>query len=82
MSLVRRALFFFFRNPDNDTPDTLPDFPLRCQHCEALIRLVAVHPSERVTVGDHEGHLFRDEAGHIACDAEHRILHRPMPSVL
>jgi hypothetical protein len=82
VSLARRVLFFFFHNPDHLTPDTLPEFPLRCQHCEAAIRLAAVHPSERVTVSGHDGALFRDASGHIVCDRQHKILHRPMPSVL
>jgi hypothetical protein len=80
VSVLRRALRRLFRNPDYYLPDALPAFPLRCQRCTAAIRLAAIHPSERVA--ERELPVFRDASGHIVCDDEHRILHRPMPSVL
>lgn len=80
---VRQTLHFLAGLPAETCPDALPDFPLRCQHCDNLIRLAAVHPSELIAAADdYRGPLFRDAGGHIACDRDHRILHKPMPSVL
>jgi hypothetical protein len=74
------ALALFFRQTrqtfarQSKMATHVPDFPLRCQHCTAAIRLcnIEVTPSP----------VYVDAAGHLLCDHEGRILHRPMPSIL
>ncbi len=71
------ALFFrqawktFERQPK--LADYVPEFPLRCQHCEASIRF-AYSRSEALA--------FVDTAGSYRCCPRHDTPHRPMPSVL
>lgn len=57
----------------NLAPSTVPDFPLRCQHCEKPIQLVG--RSVRIP-------LYRDRAGFFICETNAYLPHRPMPSVL
>lgn len=58
-------------------PERVPTFMLRCQHCEARIKLI----SSAAPVPESTS-VFIDSTGHILCDSTSRILHRPMPSVL
>jgi hypothetical protein len=53
--------------------DRVPDFPLRCQHCEKPIRFVKNTK--------HIGPKFADEDGVYMCEAEIYLPHRPMPSI-
>ncbi len=59
--------------------DFVPEFPLRCQHCAAPIRLVR-HPA--VTSTQPPLPAFADQCGFYRCCPDHRIPHKPMPSVL
>ncbi len=71
------ALFFrqvwkaFERQPK--LGDFVPEFPLRCQHCEERIRF---------THSQNEALAFVDEQGFFRCCPRHDTPHRPMPSVL
>lgn len=59
-----------------DTPDHVPDFPLRCQHCNEPIgrsRWNLIDDGVRVM-------LFRDASGEYSCAPARP--HKPMPSVL
>jgi len=68
---VARRTWDFYAGPAL-TPDALPPYPLRCQHCPEPIEFV----------GWCGGSMFADPAGRITCDAEQHIPHRPMPSIL
>lgn len=56
--------------------DRVPEYPLRCQHCTASIKLYAVAAGEE--------HAFVDPNRSVVCNpmANDLIFHRPMPSVL
>jgi hypothetical protein len=74
---LRAVVRFFVHGPG--TPDTVPEFPLRCQHCDSAIRLTGVdHPAVRGWMEP----IFSDADGHLVCDPRERVLHKPMPSVL
>jgi hypothetical protein len=74
---VRPALSLFWRqvwrSRRPDTPDHVPDYPLRCQHCEEPIVLVK---------GNFRSPLYRDPTGVYGCGERRAIPHKPMPSVL
>jgi hypothetical protein len=65
------------RETSTTAPERVPVFMLRCQHCTEMIRLISAADavSEATPV-------FIDSTGHILCDSESRLLHRPMPSIL
>lgn len=52
----------------------VPEFPLRCQHCEKPIKLTKTTK--------HIGSQFSDEDGKFMCETSTFLPHRPMPSVL
>ncbi len=81
--IVRAGIWLIDRWPTTARAfDVLPAFPLRCQHCTEALEMAKAHPSERRFITGHDGPLFRDQSGRITCDREHRIPHKPMPSVL
>lgn len=70
--VVRAAASAFLPGPP--VVSQVPEFPLRCQHCTARIRLLtARHPA---------GPVYRDEHGHVVCEPRAHVMHKPMPSVL
>lgn len=52
-------------------PDSAPEYALRCQHCDAPIRVLAPGST-----------MFISKEGGLLCDERTRITHHPMPSVL
>ncbi len=75
---LRQAWQTFEKQPK--LGDFVPEFPLRCQHCDAPIRLVR-HPGA-VTSTHQQLPAFADRCGFYRCCPEHQIPHKPMPSVL
>ncbi len=83
MSILRNlgpALSLFFRQAwktferQPKLADFVPEFPLRCQHCDTPIRL-----DDR----DRGAPMFIDEFGFSGCYTGCHVLpHKPMPSVL
>lgn len=63
----------FFRRP----LATIPEYPLRCQHCCEHIKLYSVGH-------DADGPAFIDPYRSVVCDpmADHIVFHHPMPIVL
>jgi hypothetical protein len=59
--------FFHLTRP----PETVPEYPLRCQHC-----------CEPIKLGKRNPLCYRDAAGLYVCKADTYLPHRPMPSVL
>jgi hypothetical protein len=80
---VRPALALFWRqvwrSGRPDTPDHVPDYPLRCQHCDEPI--VLAHAADVATWGLLDQTLYADQEGHYACPG-FAFPHKPMPSVL
>ena len=58
--------------------DYVPDFPLRCQHCEEPLRFVTI--PERPDGSHLDSPSFRAPDG--SCCCRPGIPHKPMPSVL